>query len=74
MVIYPSQAIRLRNFFERFLEEYYKALPGTRDISPECPTVKRIVEEAEKLRDMLVVEAAQPQREVGKAYVFSEIS
>ena len=73
-MIYPTQVTRLRIFFEHFLKEYYKALPGTEDINPECFTVKRIVEEAEKLRDMLVVEAAQPQREIGRACVFSEIS
>ena len=71
-MIYPTQVARLKDFFERFLEEYYKALPGTANINPECLTVKCIVEEAEKLRDMLVVEAVQPQREVGRAY--SEIS
>lgn len=73
-MIYPSQVTRLRNFFERFLEEYYKALPNPKNIDPECLAVRRIVLKAEELRDMLVVEAAQPQREVGRAYVFSEIS
>jgi len=73
-VIYPTQVTRLKCFFAHFLEEYYRALPGPDSIHPECPTVKRIVKEAEELRDMLVVEAAQPQREIGRARVFSEIS
>lgn len=73
-MIYPTQVARLKDFFEHFLEEYYRALPGTKNINPECPPVRRIVKKAEELRDMLVVEAAQPQREVGRAYVFSEIS
>lgn len=78
-MIYPSQVTRLRDFFDDLLSAHERARKekenrgGSRYLF--CAReVDELLQRAERLGEMLKSEAAYPQREVGRACVFSEIT